>query len=401
MDNTRIIYLHARYLQNRLTPDELQEWKALLEDEAAQGLIWEVMEENWERLQSVEVPPLPEGLSQAIMGKILDVPKQRAVKHLWPRLAIAAAMTMFIFAGGLFYYIQTVKKSDQGIAYHNDVAPGKNGATLTLANGKKIYINDAFAGNIAYESGVKISKTKDGQLIYEVSGSDKGALAYNTLTTTRGEQSQIRLPDGTLVFLNSESSLRYPTHFTGSDKRMVSLEGEGFFNVSKDKRHPFVVKTGGQEVEVLGTQFNINAYADENSTKTTLLEGSVRVMLLNGEQGTRNREVILKPNQEAEFNAGKLKVREVDAENAIAWKEGLFIFDDEPLENIMRRVARWYNVDVVYDQGVDKTQAFGGGVSRFENVSKVLKKLELTGGVHFKLSQGDVAGQERRITVTK
>ncbi|SMC88770.1 FecR family protein [Pedobacter africanus] len=300
---------------------------------------------------------------------------------LWPRIVAAAAIAAVVFGAGVWYFGNKPELNNSG-QFVSDIGPGKNGATLTLANGQKILINDALTGNIASESGVKISKTADGQIIYEVTGAGHGTLAYNTLTTTRGEQTQLRLPDGTLVYLNSESTLRYPTSFTKSDKRMVSLEGEGFFNVSKDKQHPFIVKTGAQEVEVLGTQFNINSYSDEHAIKTTLIEGSVKVTNAN------SVSKILKPNQQSTVLGKDIKVDNVEAQFFVDWKEGFFMFDNETLESIMNRVSRWYNVKVVYEDAVLKKEKASGTVSKFNNISSVLQALEQSDLAKFKLSNG-------------
>lgn len=301
------------------------------------------------------------------------VTKATKVTRLWPRL-MAAAVVAAIFSLGILLF--TKSKTDNQLT--NDVAPGKNGATLTLANGRKIYINDAIAGNIASESGVRISKNKDGQIIYEVTGEDNGTLTYNTLTTTRGEQSQVRLPDGTLVFLNSETSFRYPTSFAGNEKRVVSLEGEGFFDVKSDKKHPFVVKTKGQEVEVLGTQFNINSYSNQSFSKTTLIEGSVRV-------SANNLSKILKPDQQATASANGISIQDIEAEYEIAWKEGFFMFNNESLQSIMEKVALWYDVEIVYEDTSLKKETFIGAVSRFEHISKVLTMLGKTDVAIFKI----------------
>lgn len=297
----------------------------------------------------------------------------------------SAAMIAIVFS--VYVITKNRKTSDPTETFANDIAPGKNGATLTLANGKKIYINDALAGNIAEQSGVKITKTKDGQIIYEITDNNSGKLEYNTLSTTRGEQTQVRLPDGSLVFLNAASSLKYPTTFANQPKRNVSLTGEGYFEISKDKSHPFIVYTDRQQVEVLGTHFNINSYANEPLTKTTLLEGSVKVT-------ANSVEKMLKPNQQSQLAQDKFIIANVDGDGVIAWKNGLFVFEDESLESIMKRVERWYDVEIIYHDDVNKNTLYGGSVSRYDKVSKVLEGLELTKGVHFKI-------EGRRILVMK
>ncbi len=312
----------------------------------------------------------------------------------------AAAVILIAFGIGTYFY--NAKRSGGDANLVADVAPGKDGATLTLSSGKKISLADALAGEVASELGMKISKDASGQLVYTASSSVEAASGYNTLTTSRGQQAKIRLADGSLVFLNAESSLRYPVSLASSDLRRVELTGEGYFEVAKlyasggRDRVPFFVKTASQQVEVLGTHFNISAYLDEPFVRTTLLEGSVRVAsVFDARSGSSNRSVVLAPGEQAVLGGNSILpvVSSVDVATAVAWKDGLFVFADEPLESIMRKVSRWYNVEVVY-KDIDQSQRFGGGVSRFENVSTVLKKLELTGGIHFKV-------EGRRITVSK
>jgi len=300
-------------------------------------------------------------------------PKQPVIKKkLWPTWAVAASVAMAVFAGSYFYYQSRTKDKTEQVAV-NDILPGKNGATLTLANGKKIYINDAVAGNIAEQSGVKISKSKDGHIIYEITNDNSGKVEYNTLSTTRGEQTQVRLPDGSLVFLNAMSSLKYPTSFTGQEKRNVVLTGEGYFEISKDKTHPFTVNTKEQLVEVLGTHFNVNAYTNNVDVKTTLLEGRVKVS--NNSSGLAK---ILDPGQQSIVTNKTMIVKDVEAEDAVGWKNGRMIYDGETLENIMKDVSRWYNVEVIYRDESIKEKTFFFSVSRRDKVSKILKILMRT-----------------------
>lgn len=339
-----------------------------------------------------------ESVGNRMRENVLTHAKISTRKHfrLWPRIAVAASIVLVASIGFYFYNQKSI--NNDAIAFGGDIAPGKNGATLTLANGRKIFINDALAGNIAEQSGVKISKSKDGQIIYEVSNNNSGKLEYNTLSTTRGEQTQVRLPDGSLVFLNAMSSLKYPTSFKALEQRNVTLTGEGYFEIAKDKAHPFIVATDKQLVEVLGTHFNINSYSDEPSSRTTLLEGSVKLSSLSATGGispqSGESNIILKPNQQATLTDGAIKVKTVDAEDAVAWKNGQFIFEDETLENIMKSVERWYDVEITYQGSVDKQKKYWGAVSRYDKVSKVLENLQLTKNIHFKI-------EGRRIMVMK
>ncbi|WAC42474.1 FecR family protein [Pedobacter sp. SL55] len=247
MEKERILHLYKAYQLQTATKEEELEFAKLLHDEQYEEIFNEILDENWTEITAQQL----QNAEFAGHATVLDNLKSQLTatanrRKLWPSITAAAILLAVLGIG--FFWISN-KKAEE-IHFANDIAPGKNGATLTLANGRKILINDAIAGNIANETGVKISKNKDGQIVYEVVGNQTGALVYNTLTTTRGEQTQIRLPDGTTVFLNAESSLRFPTSFANTAKRKVSLTGEGYFEVSKDKNHPFVVESNQQEVEV-------------------------------------------------------------------------------------------------------------------------------------------------------
>ena len=305
------------------------------------------------------------------------LPLKYAVRHkrLWPRIAAVASILIVIVAG-LFYY-QYHQSMQQVNIVHQDIRPGGSKAYLTLADGKKISLTDAANGAIASQAGITITKTADGKLIYSVGHNERTGTTtvYNTIETPKGGQYRVQLPDGTEVWLNSQSSLRYPASFEALDERRVELSGEGYFQVAKDKAHPFIVKSNRQIIKVLGTHFNINSYADEPAAKTTLLEGLIQ---LNG-------QVMLKPGEQATIPAsGGISISQVDVDEAVAWKNGKFIFADENIESIMRKLERWYNVEVSYE-GAPPTETFTASIGRFDNISKILDKLSYTNNVHFKI----------------
>jgi transmembrane sensor len=397
----------------------------------------------------------------AILNRLDKVYRKRITIKLWQRIAgVAAAVAAIVFGVWFFSAPRHAELVSASPNYTNDVAPGKNTATLTLANGKVISLSDAKTGvvvganKLAYNDGTAVDPltgsslrggtTKQPPFGDEVAASRSAPRNDGqddvVVSTPRGGQYQITLPDGTRVWLNADSKISFPSQFIGKERKVLLLNGEAYFEVAKvvapatgevaaarsgrprnDVRVPFIVESRGQEVEVLGTHFNINAYSDEGSTKTTLLEGSVRVSSLRapdpslrggttrqsqdevaasrraprndgrssdewGDNGQGGNSEVLKPGQQAVLTANtkRFKVQEVDVNDVIDWKNGEFIFNDEPLENIMRKVARWYDVEVEY-HGVDPKKRFWGSISRFENVSKVLEKLELTGGLHFKI----------------
>ena len=326
--------------------------------------------------------------------------KSSSVIH-WPRIVVAAAI-LIIVSIGTFFYLNYINKpiSKQIISnVKNDISPGGNIATLTLADGRKISLTDAENGQLAEQSGIKIHKTADGQLVYEVRHLEGGTterslpaveMTYNTIETPPGGQYQVNLPDGSKVWLNSASSLRYPVRFTGTERR-VEISGEAYFEVAHNSKMPFRVINNSQTVEVLGTHFNIMAYPDESSTNTTLLEGSVKIT-------KENKSKIISPGQQTRVMNGDIAVLSVDVNEAVAWKDGFFMFKNEDIQSIMRQISRWYNLEVQY-QGTIPKKSFGVKISRSRNVSEVLEVLESTGSIHFKIIPGDSLGRERRIIV--
>jgi hypothetical protein len=324
--------------------------------------------------------------TEAIYNSLMEGRTPAKVKRLWYP-AVAAACFLMILGAGLFYYNQRnaeIFKTYAVTTGIHDVAPAQNTATLTLANGKKIILAEAVTGLIAEEANVSIFKTADGKLVYKAKSSaantQKSSFensGLNTITTARGQQYQVELSDGSKIWLNAASSFTFSATFASLKQRKVELNGEAYFEVAKDKAHPFIVKTDKQEVEVLGTHFNVNSYSDENTTKTTLLEGSVKV-------SDKKEQKILHPGQESVVTKNALNVRDVNTEEAVAWKNGDFIFDNEDFGSILRQVARWYNVEII-DNGNHEDLHLSGTVSRSKNISAVLKALEVTGKVRFKV----------------
>ncbi|SDL55942.1 FecR family protein [Pedobacter sp. ok626] len=316
---------------------------------------------------------------------IIPTRKNKTLK-LWLQIAGVAAVLALAYTGVYFFNNQSKKVAAVSPIAVHDVKPGDFGATLTLANGRKISLASASNGEIGRESGIIISKSGNGRLVYQIDEKVADPNASNTLSTARGETYQVRLPDGSVVYLNAASSLTYTTSLIENGKRIVKLIGEGYFEVSKDKQHPFVVKTNKQEVEVLGTHFNISSYADDEVEKTTLLEGSVKLSAAGSSK-------VLRPGQQAKLSGGKIQINETDTDLAVAWKNNEFVIESEHIETIMKMISRWYNVEVVYI-GEKTTQRFSGKVSRFDKLSKVLEIVESTGEARF-----DVKG--RTVYVSK
>lgn len=333
---------------------------------------------------NIQAPPSENGLSGVDQNDILrnilesEPKKNIPVRRLWPRIAVAASIALAIGVGGLLYVNKVDKGNGQQMVKMYDVDPGKNGATLTFSDGRKIRLSDAVNGELSNEAGVSITKTKDGQLIYEIKETGAKNNKFNTLSTSNGETYQVRLPDGSAVWLNAASSLTYSAKLIQNGKRSVTLSGEAYFQVAKDKSHPFVVSTAGQQVEVLGTHFNVNAYADEPIIATTLVEGSVEVSSGSDQQ-------MLKPGFQARNNGNGIKISKANLEGVTDWKDGEFNLDETDFRVAMRKIARWYDVEVIYEKSVPLDIEAWGWISRDSKLSSVLKLIENSGLVKFRI----------------
>ena len=303
-----------------------------------------------------------------------------AKRNLYPKVAVAASILLAV--GAAFYFSKPIfslfNDPKPQVAY-KEVLPGGEKAYLTLSDGKKIDLNNVKKGEVIGQPGIKIIKTSEGELVYEILEEKdvaRSGTRFNTIETPQGGQFQVSLPDGTKVWLNASSSLKYPVRFA-ADQRSVEITGEAYFEVKPDKTRPFKVLSKDQLVEVLGTHFNVNTYSDEPVSRTTLIEGRVRV---TGDNDSK----ILKPGEQASMSSSGLQVNTVDIEQSIAWHKGDFAFEGTELRAIMRQLARWYNVEVVYEGNIGDVK-FGGSISRSKNINEVLKVLEMTKGVSFKL----------------
>ena len=374
--------LAEKWLNNTITPSE------------------EIEFSEWYNTNQDKEVLLPEGfaenepaLKERILQKINTLKNLQAVVIPIKRFSIirvaAAAVILITLGAAAFLYLKntsetTLAKTDNKQLI-NDVAPGGNKAVLTLADGSEIILDNAQNGALSQQGNTKILKLDAGQLSYTTDGTKtNGEVLYNTIATPRGGQYQIILPDGSTVWLNAASSLRFPTAFVGK-QRTVELTGEAYFEVTKKTSMPFNVKVNDMDVQVLGTHFNVMAYTEEDAVRTTLLEGTVKV--------TKGAAVgLLKPGQQAKLNktAGNIKISEADVEEVMAWKNGLFLFNNEGIKTIMRQISRWYDVDISFEGNIpDKN--FTGQISRNNNLSQVLKMLELTKEAHFKITGKKIA----------
>lgn len=376
--------LIQRYLANDCSPQEAQELFEHLQNHSDDRILLDHMRLSFERTQEETPISLPAGTSRAMQDKILKgiQPKASIIplyKKWLPRVA-AAAVLLLVSVVAYYNYNNRQDKLAESITIPGvspdsaqAVLPGTDKALLTLADGTVIVLDDAGNGNVANQAGIIINKT-NGQVIYDVSkitSSQNTAVVFNTISTPKGGQYQVVLPDGSRVWLNATSSLRFPTLFTGS-QRSVDLTGEGYFEIAKNASMPFHVKVNNMDVEVLGTHFNIMAYDNEAEIKTTLLEGSVKVNI-----GALTKT--LKPGEQAKLDPAtqQVKVANADTEEAVAWKNGYFQFANEDLKSIMRQFARWYDVDISYE-GKERARYFSGEVPRTVNLAQALKVLQLS-----------------------
>jgi len=311
--------------------------------------------------------------------------------RLWPRIAVIAASLLIILSIGLYFYKNTAKHSQskrQLIA--KDILPGSNKAILTLTNGTKINLSDLKNGEVAQQAGIVITKSAEGELIYNAKANTSSVREYNTIEIPKGGEYRLRLPDGSKIWLNAASTLTYPTSFKTLHERRVMLSGEAYFEVTKNQQVPFRVQTLKQLVEVLGTHFNIKSYKDEDMVKTTLLEGLVKI----------NKKEVIKPGEQAVTTGSgehaTTIVSKVDTIPAVDWKNDAFIFvKEDSFKSSMDKIGRWYDVEFVCDTDVTADIQLAGRLSRRSDLSAVLQTIELSqrGKIHFKV-------EGRRITVT-
>jgi len=371
MTKDQYILLYQKSLQGKCTPEEIEQLNQYEDD-----FEWiEADTANKEQADRIYANLLEEMQKQQQPGFVFN----------WKKLSAAAAILVFVTLSIFIGLRQkTSLKSDLKTAKQAlPIQPGTTKATLILGDGSTVNLNDASNGQIASENGTAVIKKEGGELAYNVLATTPDEIIFNTISIPRGGQYNLTLPDGSKVWLNADSKLRFPTQFVGNS-REVELEGEAYFEVAANKKMPFYVTAGGMKVKVLGTHFNVMAYGDEPFVKTTLLEG--RVML-----SSAGANAYLKPGEQGVFAANKFAVSKADIDQEMAWKNGYFIFNGESLSAVMRKVSRWYDVEVSYSTH-NNNLTYTGSVSRFKNIGEVLKVLSLTGTVKFNV-------QERRVTV--
>ncbi|MET0393738.1 MAG: FecR domain-containing protein [Chitinophagaceae bacterium] len=376
-------YLLLRFLEDKATDSERAQFFHYLSQENDDEGWTELMEELL--LVGPEMKDYDRAKWQPVIDEVIKrnaVPAaaQAPVRRIgfFRRYGWWAAAVLLLAVAGFFLLDQPSRTGTPGKATlsqlpgGNDIMPGNNKAILTLSSGKAIVLDNAAKGKLAEEGNAEAIKLEDGRVVYRADDNRDGEIVFNTMSTPRGGQYRLTLPDGTEVWLNAASSITYPTSFTGSERR-VTITGEVYFEVAKNAAMPFRVKANDVTVEVLGTHFNINAYRDEALLKTTLLEGSVKII-------SRNASGLLSPGQQAHVNdKGNIRlVQGANTEEAMAWKNGKFYFDGADIQSIMRQVARWYDVKISYEKQVPHGH-YKGKPSRNLTLLQMLKVFEYSG----------------------
>lgn len=399
MDQHRIAYLHKRYLAGTLSAAEAREWQQLLADPQHEAAVKSLMHATWRDTSSTAPRHWHTERGTLIFSRIIQAARPTRIR-LW-----ISAAAIFIAAVLVGYFAVINRKSMPDGPSVAEISPGGNRATLLLADGRTIDLSEAQTGIIVGDGITYLDGSKIIDMTYEAPSmrTDSASASYPeshvsqimSLTTPKAGQYQVMLPDGTEVWLNAASTLKYPSRFDGHE-RVVELEGEAYFEVkreTRDIRHetsdrktyrPFRVVSNGQTVEVLGTEFNISAYADEAETKTTLVEGKVRVGPNASGSATRNAQyAILTHGQQSVIYDGQMEIHEVDPGAAAAWRNGRFSFDGKDLQQVMRELARWYDINVIYE-GPAPDIRFFGGIHRNNKLSTVMNLLE-TNGIAYRL----------------
>jgi transmembrane sensor len=397
MGKDRLFYLLKQYTDNKASQEEVKELFSALQSKEGEGVLKNmIIREGLSADPLLMVNnPMPSGeewdsMQEELMSLVRADRKMMAIRGLrrWPVMKVAALVA--ICAGiGITVLVRNRRRATPmpvaTRAHNTDIAPGGNRAVLTLADGSTIVLDSVHSGTLAQQGSVKVIKLNTGALEYKGKEVAVGDVLYNTISTPNGGQYQIVLPDGSKVWLNAASSLRYPTAFDGKE-RVVELKGEGYFEIAHNAAQPFMVHVDGGtdgksvDVRVLGTAFDVMAYKNEGRVNTTLVSGKVQVAAAEG------MAMNLEPGRQAvvDDSTREMRVGEANIDQVVAWKNGLFRFRETGIRELMRQVERWYNVEVVYETN-GKDQDFTGIVSRNEPVSVLLHTLELTGTVHFRI----------------
>jgi len=378
MSNARIQYLVNRFFEGASSEVERQELADWVNRSASDAALQSVLEEAWRNYEpSAADRQLGEAVMERVYSRISEETDRTRMRIAWWKPAAAAAV-LFLAGLGIWKGTRPAQEPLANVQEEitNDIMPGGEKAVLTLSNGRQIVLDSAADGLLAQQGGTSVNKLSNGQLVYDGEDNREGEIVYNTMTTPRGGQYRLTLPDGTKAWLNSASSITFPTAFAAAT-RSVTITGEVYLEVAKDEKKPFTVKANGVDIAVLGTHFNVSAYPEDGAVRTTLLEGKVKVSTAAGSR-------TIAPGEQAQAGNGRLDVNHnVNLDQVMGWKNGRFVFEGEPIARVMNQLSRWYDVEVGDIEQVD--DRFYLDLPRSKKLSDVLKALELTGKVKFKI----------------
>ncbi|WP_113635410.1 FecR family protein [Nubsella zeaxanthinifaciens] len=390
MKNNRLQFLLQLLVDNKINERELEELASLMQQPENDEIIDAQLKNTWENLSSSE--KLNDTLYHQITShqrftqSIVEEERNSKWGSLRNKWYYVAATILLSFGIGMSIYLfSNLKKTQVQLANRvTPTAPTNDHVMLTLSSGKKVALEELALGKIVTEGNIGITKNKEGQLVYDLSSiNDDGTLDYNTISTPVGSNYQVILSDGTKVWLNAKTTLKFPAVFKGTN-RQVELSGEAYFEVAHNEKQPFLLTAKGMTVQVLGTHFNVSAYDDDQLVKTSLLEGAIKA-------NYQTKSLLLKPGQQAVLSESKLSQSGFNEDDVMAWKSGYFIFRNEPIQEIMKEISRWYHIEVAYQGNLTKEE-FGGKYLKNSSLKELLSSLELTGKVKFKM-------EGRRVTV--
>ncbi|MGJ1392419.1 FecR family protein [Sphingobacterium spiritivorum] len=372
LSKEQYIRLYEKYTDGTCSQEELQQLETYQDD-------FQIVDTPWDNASMGRFEDVKERIYKQLKSGINKDSTVRSQRHIWIKWGAVAASFLIIMS--VVWMIQRDKETirSESISSKSNIIPGGNKATLILEDGTQVDLENAESGAIINKGRYVAVKVGEGKLEYrdEKTG-PTSAVSYHTLRTPNGGQFQVGLPDGTIAWLNAASSITYPTAFVGTERK-VEISGEVYFDVKKQNSKHFVVKTNDQEITVLGTRFNVFAYPEESFVKTSLVEGKIQLDI-------KDQQVMLKPGLSSVVNkyTNKIRITSFDPDEVLAWQQGYFNFNSEDIESVMRKISRWYDVEVIYE-GDMKGKIFTGALSRFSNVQEILDVMTLTGVVKFKI----------------
>ncbi|SUJ02520.1 fec operon regulator FecR [Sphingobacterium spiritivorum] len=372
LSKDQYIQLYEKYTNGNCSKEELQKLETYKDS-------FEFTDTQWNNAVMGDSDEVKNRIYKKLLSGMNENSGTGYRRYIWLKWGAVAATLLIIL--GAVWMLQKNKETTRttSVTTKNSIIPGGDKAMLILEDGTQVDLENTQSGAINSNGKYIAAKVGDGKLEYRDEDTKTASLvSYHTLRTPKGGQFQLRLPDGTMAWLNAASSIRYPTAFVGAERR-VEISGEVYFDVKKQNGKHFIVQTNNQEITVLGTRFNVFAYTDESFVQTSLIEGKVQVDI-------NDRQLMLKPGLSSVYHkdTGKIRTKSFDPDEVLAWQQGNFNFNAEPIESVMRKISRWYDVEIYYEGDI-KGKMFSGSLSRFSNVQDILEVIALTGVVKFKI----------------